>query len=201
MTVSDIRDNCGFDEPDAEVARAFAKANVEQAIRESPPELNTRENGFARKLQSLNANPTSKLRQLHALADEVMTHFAPRAPCRAGCAGCCHIDVKIHPVEAHYIASNTGKRLRAVPGPARSFHGSPCVFLKDGRCMIYEVRPLVCRTHLAMTRTAFWCQPERSLTEKFPMMMFSGLQAGLHVIVQQSGDVRSYDIRQLFEAV
>ena len=39
----------------------------------------------------------------------------------------------------------------------REFLGQPCPFLVDNACSVYDVRPLVCRSHFSFDATAHWC--------------------------------------------
>jgi Fe-S-cluster containining protein len=185
--------------PDCESDRAFAEGNEKAAIASVPQSIIALEEAAPQRISALNASLHAKLRRLHMMADEVMTHFNAYSPCRAGCTGCCHYEVKIYPVEASYIARNSDRPLRKEPSGKDTFHGKPCVFLHDERCSIYDVRPLVCRTHLAFTPTAYWCQPERSQLD-MPMMALTGLRDALGGIVVQSGETRQLDIRQYFDA-
>lgn len=96
----------------------------------------------------------------------------PRPPetkllaCRAGCAFCCHqFEVHASALEVLRIADHVQKTFdeprraalqtrlddidakRAdVPLAQWAFHPQPCPLLEDGRCGIYPVRPLVCRS-------------------------------------------------------
>lgn len=185
--------------PDLESDRAFAQQNQSAATACLPPDISALEDGASQRIRALNASPHAKLRRLHAITDEVMAQFDAATPCKAGCGGCCHYEVKIYPIEASYIARNSGRPLRKEPAPNESFHGRPCVFLQEGRCSIYAVRPVVCRTHLAFTPTAYWCQPERSNDHEMPMLTLTGIRDALGQIVVQSGQTRQYDIRQLFD--
>ena len=79
--------------------------------------------------------------------------------CTAGCSSCCEAWLSVSPVEAAQIregllALSPDARARVV---ARGLHeqareaaaevGARCAMLEsDGRCAIYEHRPLVCRT-------------------------------------------------------
>lgn len=73
--------------------------------------------------------------------------------CRAGCDGCCRVELTVSPVEATSVREALGRlssearaeiALRARGGGEGE---TRCVFLgNDGRCAVYENRPLVCRT-------------------------------------------------------
>lgn len=84
--------------------------------------------------------------------------------CQSGCSHCCHQPVSVTPVEAFTIVDHLRKtrtpeqlgeltqrlsaRREQTQGLSRTEQYSPefpCVFLEDGKCSIYEVRPLVCR--------------------------------------------------------
>ncbi len=70
--------------------------------------------------------------------------------CREACASCCHQQLSVRPVEAAAIQAHLGglptDRRRALV-PQAGATDDACVFLRDDRCTIYPVRPLICRTH------------------------------------------------------
>jgi Fe-S-cluster containining protein len=69
--------------------------------------------------------------------------------CARGCHGCCAPGLSVLPVEAERIARHLEARA-VVAGP----HADRCAFLDaGGACQIYEVRPLLCRTHGLALRT------------------------------------------------
>lgn len=79
--------------------------------------------------------------------------------CAAGCAICCHQHVAVALVEAVAIAgaiaddarlaqrvAEAAPRISALPALERRRARIPCPFLEDdGRCGIYEIRPVRCR--------------------------------------------------------
>ena len=89
---------------------------------------------------------------------------APSVACRAGCSWCCHVRVRISPLEALTIARHVRDRLgpdelatllerltvledrtRTMSREERANTRLPCAFLVDDRCSIHEVRPVRCR--------------------------------------------------------
>jgi len=70
--------------------------------------------------------------------------------CAMGCTACCQVDLTVFTVEAKNIAkafSRLGQRTRAA-ARRRALKGRHCAMLDSrGRCVIYEARPLICRTH------------------------------------------------------
>lgn len=96
------------------------------------------------------------------LRRKVDAHFAAavaRSPhafrCADGCDACCHVRIGVFAVEAAPIrdalahladddpALRTRVRLQA-DDPAHAHH---CALLVDGRCAVYEQRPMICRSH------------------------------------------------------
>mgnify|MGYP003345877699 CR=1 FL=1 len=88
----------------------------------------------------------------------------PNFACAAGCSWCCHQQVALEPVEAIAIARHVethftageraavkqridalAERTRGLGNLAWARLKTPCAFLIDGKCSIYEVRPLRCR--------------------------------------------------------
>ncbi|WP_321402303.1 YkgJ family cysteine cluster protein [Maridesulfovibrio sp.] len=128
--------------------------------------------------------------------------------CAAGCSYCCSSHITLSPQEAFRIALHlaadrpedefirlTEECLSAasefVPGQLKVFAQSyfqPCPFLKDNRCSIYEVRPILCRnwisTDLEACRKSFNTQnkvtvPQNALIMVQKDLIFTGQQAYL----------------------
>jgi Fe-S-cluster containining protein len=64
--------------------------------------------------------------------------------CRKGCSSCCILE-SVFPVEAWNIYLNIAVRPE-LSGSLNENSGE-CVFLKDDACIIYQSRPLICRSH------------------------------------------------------
>jgi Fe-S-cluster containining protein len=81
--------------------------------------------------------------------------------CRQGCTQCCHVDLSVFSVEADFIRqwwnqlSESERKLRREQWAMAQAKGknlldqivSPCRFLIEGGCSIYEARPVICRSH------------------------------------------------------
>jgi Fe-S-cluster containining protein len=99
----------------------------------------------------------------------------PGFACAAGCAWCCHQQVAVEPVEAIAIARHIETKFtpearaalkQRVDALANRTEGmgnlawarlkTACAFLSDGKCSIYEVRPLRCRA--VFSRDAEHCR-------------------------------------------
>jgi Fe-S-cluster containining protein len=105
--------------------------------------------------------------------------------CRAGCDSCCHVWLSVSPVEAAAMAEAVGRMSvetraelkmrgeRELSREARSLESrgsreeqdSPrCAMLDDaGHCVVYESRPLVCRTQGHALRYPEGFVPEASV--------------------------------------
>jgi Fe-S-cluster containining protein len=76
---------------------------------------------------------------------KLLKKYSSDIACRKGCDSCCILE-SVFPVEAYVIYES----IRSGEGAAViGFENTPgrCVFLKDGSCSIYNVRPVICRTH------------------------------------------------------
>ena len=108
------------------------------------------------------SNSYEQYQRLQARVDAFGQTIGQRYPmqitCHAGCDGCCYQQFTVFPVEAHHLmqavtrlALEARQRLLArlqQDDPWRIIDTpTPCVLLEQGRCSLYEHRPLICRIH------------------------------------------------------
>jgi hypothetical protein len=119
----------------------------------------------------------------------------PPAACRKGCGWCCHQPIGAAAIEILAMARALAGRpeARAVAGWKP---GTPCAFLKDGACSIYDIRPLKCRSlwHLdvrhCMTRYANLPVMAATVSSAFqlePKMIYEGALKGLALPLIKAG--------------
>ena len=81
------------------------------------------------------------LDRLDDLVSSIRFFYGSSIICTEGCSSCCMAGLSLFPVEAEFIRAFAGDVIRTIqPG---SEH---CPFLKNNRCIIYSLRPVVCRT-------------------------------------------------------
>jgi Fe-S-cluster containining protein len=95
--------------------------------------------------------------RVEALARHIRQRYPTQVTCHAGCDACCYQQFTIFPIEARHLAQavsrlNAEQRLRLrrrLEQPDNALHmvtpTQPCVLLEDGRCSLYDGRPLICR--------------------------------------------------------
>lgn len=135
-------------------------------------------------------------RVLHRL-DAYVELYAEHAKCQRGCSYCCaSLPVDVFPVEYQNIArfirtellvEQQANILRHIEGGKRSHpdyfnaggdfetlyrnYRMPCIFLDEARaCMIYPVRPIVCRTYLSFTDPALCDDDDRAVKHTFKLI-------------------------------
>jgi uncharacterized protein len=77
--------------------------------------------------------------------------FAEHLSCRKGCSGCCR-HISLFWVEAVALALALDRQPEAKGEEIRqraqtSQTDGPCPLLEGGACLLYENRPIICRTH------------------------------------------------------
>lgn len=99
----------------------------------------------------------SRLGELTAKIDGFFARVEARhgddMQCQTGCSDCCHVRLSVTGVEADAIRAHVA----TLPAVSRAqFNQGPvdkCAALDPtGRCMIYEARPVICRSHGAPIR-------------------------------------------------
>lgn len=83
----------------------------------------------------------------------IQSKFAKDMQCNKGCHQCCVPDIRVMRIEKEnikvYLQKNPDLLAKLQQLASENpFKGARCSFLaKDGSCMIYPVRPVVCRSH------------------------------------------------------
>ncbi len=107
----------------------------------------------------MNSEYQALLAKVAGFTEPVRARREHEMACRAGCDGCCHVWLAPCEVEADAIRSALSRLQAATRAQiaargqrelAREQHGETpprCAMLdEDGRCAVYDARPLVCRT-------------------------------------------------------
>lgn len=181
-----------------EIAQENARRNHEQIIRQLPKSLAQREDKFFQRISDHKGNALTKLRVVYEFMDELYAFVSKFTPCKKGCNFCCYYPVSISELEIDYIESTSHFKRLKMPKPESNFHGKPCPFLNDGACSIYQIRPFVCRQHVALTKTATWCHPDQCNSEELILLKFSEVGKSYVSIINEVGKASRFDIRQVF---
>lgn len=103
------------------------------------------------------------------------TQTEDRVECKAGCSYCCYNQIRLTPAEALLVFSWIDKEFTdqdqallrkriqnnrvltegtSLENRVMIKESSPCIFLKQGKCSIYPVRPLICRSWTSYSHKA-----------------------------------------------
>lgn len=134
-------------------AQARAQAAIRKYIEDSDRLLDAAQRASRR---------SQKVHWIRRAAQAFNLAHIGQSACQKGCSHCCHTAVVISGTEAKLIGEIIGRKPAAIaatvePLPINDYT-SPCPFLNAGSCSIYLDRPVVCRTHLAMTSDDLFCR-------------------------------------------
>ena len=143
----------------------MASDKLDRFFSSVPADLRERVTFLPKRISQMNARVSVKLQEVLRTADIIFAHAGKFAACARGCGHCCHVHVPIADFEAQYIGDHIGTALVALKQSIRhdrmEFSGkTPCPFLSNGECSIYEYRPLTCRMHLNFDIDNTWCLHE-----------------------------------------
>lgn len=156
------------------LAEQRAKAKV-QALRDSGATIHV---GPLVRAARNAATVTQRVIWMQRAASAWAAVFAPVAPCRRGCAHCCRQAVVITRTEAELVARASGRKVSADANAMRpsritdmavmeaELHRltgerhtrTPCPFLVDEACSVYDARPLACRALVNLDDDDLLCQ-------------------------------------------
>jgi Fe-S-cluster containining protein len=114
-------------------------------------------------------SPSSVVKEIYQVCDNVIVgclRSGTKLPCKKGCSWCCFLRVKVTPLEIlcmiDYLQSNlkpaelsafrhrladTDKTTRGMNGNQRVNAKKICPLITENECLVYPVRPIVCRTY------------------------------------------------------
>jgi uncharacterized protein len=102
-------------------------------------------------MESLLSNYYHLVERIDGLCHSIESALGEQITCSAGCSDCCTA-ITLFPVEAAAIKAALAE-LPAEEEAAIRRHvaeyssGERCPLLSHNRCLLYEVRPIICRTH------------------------------------------------------
>lgn len=190
-----------------EETQETAKKNYEAFLAAIPAEVHRREEKLPGDLRLMNAKPMVKLARIRKSVETLFAYADGYVACRKGCAYCCHQAIDISRLEAEYIQEKTGIRHAQVSIPQQRdplgfAEKTPCPFLKQGVCSIYEYRPLICRIAVNLDSDPYWCEFENwhKLGGSVPKPTFHSIYNAYTELNEKAGSLMA-DIRDYFPAV
>ena len=161
------------------------------------------------KIVSTSGSRKPKFIAIQKLTSELREITQEFTACKKGCSACCNQRVMLSQSEADAIGHSIKKpAVQLSPKykiPDQNEFGSetPCTFLSDGACTIYDVRPFMCRNQVNLDKDNLLCGQEnwdlgKSNSPKFTGVPMLGPGPVLDVYRAISGQDIVGDIRDFF---
>ena len=188
----------------SEETRQYADARLDEFFESVTPELKAHVVSLPKRITRISARPVIRLKEVLDTANQIFDHAGKFAACARGCGHCCHVSVPITQFEARFMGENLGIRpveLKQSIKHELTEYGSqtPCPFLQQGECSIYEHRPLTCRMHMNFDRDNYWCLHEnwQKPDAEIPRPTIQPLIDAYHMTISQVAPIMG-DIRDFF---
>lgn len=148
-----------------EEINSFVQLKSEAFFNSLSPSLKTYVESLPQRIEVMNARTFVKLAEVLKTADLLFSQAASFSACMKGCSHCCYQAVPITDIEARYIGEkiktkNVELRQSISHDLTSLSDQTPCPFLANSECVIYEYRPLTCRTHVNFDRDNHFCRYE-----------------------------------------
>lgn len=183
---------------DYESAYKIAQENFDELLTTAPQKLLLKEQRLYERLNKAKISPIKKLGRLYEFMEELAVHVNRFTPCKTNCSACCNYPVTISDIEVEYIEMSFGAKPNPLIIKSSDRGFSPCPFLLNGGCTIYESRPFVCRRHVSLCSTNEWCQTELANNYDFPLLNFTEVDKSYDSILVESGSRELVEIRDVF---
>ncbi|MEJ5361945.1 MAG: YkgJ family cysteine cluster protein [Spirochaetota bacterium] len=86
------------------------------------------------------------IQKVDAFTDSVVSKYGSQLHCREGCSSCCILE-SVMPVELVSILQWFAKQPESIRSIIKQGDTHSCIFLHNNSCIIYPIRPVICRTH------------------------------------------------------
>jgi Fe-S-cluster containining protein len=148
-----------------ELRRIRASNQLDDFFKNISPELKAFVEALPQRIAKKNARPAIKLKEILLTADRLYSYANGFAACKKGCSYCCHLSIPIYAFEARFIGEsikvNPVELKHNIRRDSNKFsEKTPCTFLVNNECSIYENRPLACRTLVNFDIDNYYCQFE-----------------------------------------
>lgn len=102
-------------------------------------------------MKNLLDNYCQMVSRVDALCRGIKDVLSGQITCSEGCSSCC-TSITVFPVEAEALNAALQslpdeKRIEILERVTENDGGERCPLLDDHRCLLYEARPIICRTH------------------------------------------------------
>ena len=183
--------------------QAYADKQLDAFFDSVTPELKAHVTSLPKRITQISARPVIRLKEVLNTADQIFDQAGKFAACARGCGHCCHVSVPITQFEARYMGDNLGIapiELKMTIKHELSEYGShtPCPFLKQGECSIYEFRPLTCRMHMNFDVDNYWClhenwqKPEAEIPRPTIQPLIDAYHMTIANVAPIMGDIRDF---------
>jgi hypothetical protein len=169
-----------------------------------PLELKTHVITLPKRITQISARPVVRLKEVLSTADQIFGHAGKFAACARGCGHCCYVSVPITQFEARYMGENLGivpvEQIQTIKHELTEYGShTPCPFLENGECSIYEYRPLTCRMHMNFDADNYWCLHEnwKKPEAEIPRPTIDPLIDAYHTVISNVAPIMA-DIRDFF---
>lgn len=98
--------------------------------------------------QDIFVNYRKLLTRVDDFSSRFIRMYQEQIVCQHGCTDCCRQDLHLLPVEFHYLKQGFTRLPEAEKNITEgSSQDTYCTLLHEGSCLLYDLRPIICRTH------------------------------------------------------
>jgi hypothetical protein len=187
-----------------EQTRQYADVKLNEFFNSVPLELKTHVITLPKRITQISARPVVRLKEVLSTADQIFGLAGKFAACARGCGHCCYVSVPITQFEARYMGENLGivpvEQIQTIKHELTEYGShTPCPFLENGECSIYEYRPLTCRMHMNFDADNYWCLHEnwKKPEAEIPRPTIDPLIDAYHTVISNVAPIMA-DIRDFF---
>ncbi len=89
---------------------------------------------------------TEFIKNIDTVSTKIEQFYDKHITCKLGCSSCCIAGLTVSPIEAYYIRENIELNKPVTQSKPAAQSNDSCIFLNNDSCLIYQFRPLICRT-------------------------------------------------------
>jgi Fe-S-cluster containining protein len=174
------------------------------------PAFDRLEKDIEQRFERINNKLLENYKHFLKYVDQINLIFSKYIPCKRGCCKCCYFPVNISDIEINIIKKylydiKQNVNYKNLNNSKKYNNNNKCPFLKNSECIIYPVRPFMCRKYIVFNDDNSLCNiiDNKPINQSFNSYIINKIYENIIVkyCKKKNIELKPYDIKDIFEEI